>query len=190
MGWCVRVCGWGQGRVCGSAASELARQNCGRLTVKRFSAMLESLTQNWWFSLGRRPEVVSTHFATCDMIPSTAAGRGEAGASPSSSMDGSGSEPTAAGGGRSVGCGCCSWSCCCCCCGGTAGRRGRGNEDIYVVHKGRVRLLAQPPPLLASADQGPQQWRDTAERQAWHTTPHGLGDKWYGILGSVRGGRG
>lgn len=87
--------------------------------------MLESLTQNWWCCLGCRPEVVSTHFATCDMILSTAAVRGDAEAAPSSSMDGSGSEPTAAGGGRSV-CGCCSWSC-----GGIAGRSGRGNEDIY-----------------------------------------------------------
>lgn len=69
--------------------------------------MLESLIQNWWFSVGRTPEVVSTHFATWDMILSTAAGRGETGAGPSSSMDGSGSEPTAAGGGGS-GCGCCS----------------------------------------------------------------------------------
>lgn len=106
-----------------------------RLTVKRFSAILESLTQNWWFCLGCRPEVVSTHFATCAMILSTPAVRGDdAGAGPSSSMDGSGSEPTAAEDDRSV-CGCWSWSCCCCC-DGTAGRNGRGNEDIYLVHKG------------------------------------------------------
>lgn len=120
----------------------------GGLTVKRFSAMLESLTQNWWFCLGCRPEVVSTHFATCDMIVSTAEVRGDAGAGPSSSMDGSGSEPTTAGGGRSV-CGCCSWSSCCCC-DGTAGRSGRGNEDIYLVHEGWVRLQAQPPPQMTS----------------------------------------
>lgn len=80
-----------------------------RLTVKRFSAILESLSQNWWVSEGCRPEVVSTHFATCEMMVSSAAGRGETGAGPSSSMDGSGSEATAAGGGGGgSGCGCCS----------------------------------------------------------------------------------
>lgn len=153
--------------------------------MKRFSAMLESLTQNWWFSLGCRPEVVLTHCATCDIILSTATGRGETGAGPSSSMDGSGSELTVVGGGSSV-CGCCSWSCCCC--GGTAGRRGRGNEDIYVIHIGRLRLQAQPPPQLAS-------WRSMGRRRCAtraHSRVHNhpTGSRASGSLYWVRGGPG
>jgi hypothetical protein len=89
-----------------AAPGDQVQAGLKRLTVKRCSAMLASLTQNWWFSVGCRPEVVSTHFATCDKMASTAAGRGETGAGPSSSMDGSGSEPTAAGGGSGCGCGC------------------------------------------------------------------------------------
>lgn len=155
-----------------------------RLTVKRCSAILGSLIQNWWFCLGCRPDVESTHFATWAMILSTAAGRGDAGAGPSSSMDGNGSEPTTAGGGRSA-CGCCSWSCFCCC-GGTAGRRVRGNEDIYVVHieDGSGSRLNHRPQLAPVPRAGvAARHGQTGVAHA----PHGLGDKCYEW---VRGGQG
>lgn len=42
--------------------------------MNRFSAILESLTQNWWFSLGCKPEVELIHFATLAVTLSTVAG--------------------------------------------------------------------------------------------------------------------